>query len=216
MTDCRLLMMLALMLPLGELSAATLRLDPAWQLLAAVPEQSLSGDTVVLAPGEHHLLVRYEETLPARINGDNDETLSSEPQLITLSVGPQDLRLTTPTLSTAAQKHQYAKQPQARVLEGQGREMTIAQREVEINGLQLGVNYQQLLATQVTTAPQALAPRVAPAATAVAASLSADSAPLEAASGAAGTALDRQLQQLFLQATPEQRKRFVSWAVQQF
>ena len=29
MTDCRLLMMLALMLPLGELSAATLRLDPA-------------------------------------------------------------------------------------------------------------------------------------------------------------------------------------------
>ena len=94
--------------------------------------------------------------------------------------------------------------------------MTIAQREVEINGLQLGVNYQQLLATQVTTAPQALAPSVAPAATAVAASLSADSAPLAAASGAAGTALDRQLQQLFLQATPEQRKRFVSWAVQQF
>ena len=212
MTDCRLLMMLALMLPLGELSAATLRLDPAWQLLAAVPEQSLSGDTVVLAPGEHHLLVRYEETLPARINGDNDETLSSEPQLITLSVGTQDLRLTTPTLSTDAQKRQYAKQPQARVLEGQGREMTIAQREVEINGLQLGVNYQQLLATQVTTAPQA--PTLAPAA--VAASLATASAPLEAASGAAGTALDRQLQQLFLQATPEQRKRFVSWAVQQF
>ena len=212
MTDCRLLMMLALMLPLGELSAATLRLDPAWQLLAAVPEQSLSGDTVVLAPGEHHLLVRYEETLPARINGDNDETLSSEPQLITLSVGTQDLRLTTPTLSTDAQKHQYAKQPQARVLEGQGREMTIAQREVEINGLQLGVNYQQLLATQVTTAPQA--PTLAPAA--VAASLATASAPLEAASGAAGTALDRQLQQLFLQATPEQRKRFISWAVQQF
>ena len=212
MTDCRLLMMLALMLPLGELSAATLRLDPAWQLLAAVPEQSLSGDTVVLAPGEHHLLVRYEETLPARINGDNDETLSSEPQLITLSVGTQDLRLTTPTLSTAAQKHQYAKQPQARVLEGQGREMTIAQREVEINGLQLGVNYQQLLATQVTTAPQA--PTLAPAA--VAASLATASAPQGTAPVAGDAALDRQLQQLFLQATPEQRKRFVSWAVQQF
>lgn len=124
MIDCRLLMMLALLLPLGELSAATLkRLDPAWQLLAAIPEQTITGDAVVIAPGEHHLLVRYEETLPARVNGDNDETLRSEPQLLTLSIGTQDLQLTTPPLSTDAQKRQYAKQPQVRVLAGQGREM---------------------------------------------------------------------------------------------
>ena len=83
MIDCRLLMMLALLLPLGELSAATLLLDPAWQLLAAIPEQTITDDAVVLTPGEHHLLVRYEETLPARGNGDNDETLRSEPQLLT-------------------------------------------------------------------------------------------------------------------------------------
>ena len=210
MTDCRLLMMLALMLPLGELSAATLRLDPAWQLLAAAPEQSLSGDTVVLAPGEHHLLVRYEETLPARINGDNDETLRSEPQLLTFSVGTQDLQLTTPPLSTDAQKRQYAKQPQVRVLAGQGREMAIAQREVKLHGLQLGVNYQQLLASQLMTAsPAAMAGATA---TATAAASTSQGMTAETA----GTALDRQLQQLFLQATPEQRKRFVSWAVQQF
>ena len=208
MTDCRLLMMLALMLPLGELSAATLRLDPGWQLLAAIPEQSLSGDAVTLTPGENHILVRYEETLPARINGDNDETLSSEPQLITLSVGTQDLQLTTPTLSSDAQKRQYAKQPQARVLEGQGREMAVVQREVKLQGLQLGVNYQQLLASQVMTAPSA--PAAVASATVAAATLQGTTA------GGVGTALDRQLQQLFLQATPEQRKRFVSWAVQQF
>ena len=208
MTDCRLLMMLALMLPLGELSAATLRLDPGWQLLAAIPEQSLSGDAVTLTPGENHILVRYEETLPARINGDNDETLSSEPQLITLSVGTQDLQLTTPTLSSDAQKRQYAKQPQARVLEGQGREMAVVQREVKLQGLQLGVNYQQLLASQVMTAPSA--PAAVASATVAAATLQGTTA------GGVGTALDRQLQQLFLQATPEQRKRFVRWAVEQF
>lgn len=208
MTDCRLLMMLALLLPLGELSAATLRLDPAWQLLAVVPEQNLIGDAVMLAPGEHHLLLRYEETLPARVNGDNDETLRSEPQLLTLSIGTQDLQLTTPTLSSDAQKRQYAKQPQVRVLEGQGREIAIAQREVKLQGLQLGVNYQQLLASQVMTAPSA--PAAVASATAAAATLQG------ATAEGAGTALDRQLQQLFLQATPEQRKRFVSWAVQQF
>ena len=209
MIDCRLLMMLALLLPLGELSAATLRLDPAWQLLAAIPEQSLSGEAVSLAPGEHHLLVRYEETLPARVNGDNDETLRSEPQLLTLTVGSQDLRLTTPTLSSDAQKRQYAKQPRARLLDGQGDEMAIAQREVELQGLQVGVDFQQLLATQVMMTPSAPAAEVA--APMVAATASQAAAPV-----ADEAALDRQLQQLFLQATPAQRKRFVSWAVQQF
>ena len=212
MTDCRLLMMLALLLPLGELSAATLRLDPAWQLLAAIPEQTITDDAVVLTPGEHHLLVRYEETLPARGNGDNDETLRSEPQLLTLSIGTQDLQLTTPPLSTDAQKRQYAKQPQVRVLAGQGREMAIAQREVKLQGLQLGVNYQQLLASQLMTAsPAAMA-----GATATVSATAVASTSQGVTAGAAGTALDRQLQQLFLQATPEQRKRFVRWAVEQF
>lgn len=212
MIDCRLLMMLALLLPLGELSAATLRLDPAWQLLAAIPEQTITDDAVVLAPGEHHLLVRYEETLPARGNGDNDETLRSEPQLLTLSIGTQDLQLTTPPLSTDAQKRQYAKQPQVRVLAGQGREMAIAQREVKLQGLQLGVNYQQLLTSQLMTAsPAAMA-----GATATVSATAVASTSQGVTAGAAGTALDRQLQQLFLQATPEQRKRFVRWAVEQF
>lgn len=212
MIDCRLLMMLALLLPLGELSAATLRLDPAWQLLAAIPEQTITDDAVVLTPGEHHLLVRYEETLPARGNGDNDETLRSEPQLLTLSIGTQDLQLTTPPLSTDAQKRQYAKQPQVRVLAGQGGEMAIAQREVKLHGLQLGVNYQQLLASQLMTAsPAAMA-----GATATVSATAVASTSQGVTAGAAGTALDRQLQQLFLQATPEQRKRFVRWAVEQF
>ena len=212
MIDCRLLMMLALLLPLGELSAATLRLDPAWQLLAAIPEQTITDDAVVLTPGEHHLLVRYEETLPARGNGDNDETLRSEPQLLTLSIGTQDLQLTTPPLSTDAQKRQYAKQPQVRVLAGQGREMAIAQREVKLHGLQLGVNYQQLLTSQLMTAsPAAMA-----GATATVSATAVASTSQGVTAGAAGTALDRQLQQLFLQATPEQRKRFVRWAVEQF
>lgn len=190
----------------GNVYAATLKLDPAWQLLAIAPEQTLAGAAVVLTSGEHHLLVRYEETLPARVNGDSDETLSSQPQLITLSVGEQDLVLTTPTLGSDAQKRQYAKQPKARLLDGQASEVAMTQREVAINGLQLGVNYQQLLASQLMSSTSAVA--AAPAATAFVA------APASAPVG--GASLDAQLQQLFLQATPEQRKRFVSWAVQQF
>ncbi len=205
-----LMIALALLMPMGWAHAATLKLDPAWQLLAIAPEQTLTGAAVVLTPGEHHLLVRYDETLPARVNGDNDETLSSEPQLITLSVGEQDLVLTTPSLGSDAQKRQYAKLPKARLLDGQGSEVAMTQREVAINGLQLGVNYQQLLASQLMSSTSAMA--AAPVATAFVAAPA--SAPATPAVG--GASLDAQLQQLFLQATPEQRKRFVSWAVQQF
>ena len=198
-----LMMALAFLMPMaGDVYAATLKLDPTWQLLAIAPEQSLEGAAVVLTPGEHHLLVRYEETLPARVNGDNDETLNSQPQLITLSVDEQDLLLTTPTLASDAQKRQYAKQPAARLQDGQGNEVAMTQREVAINGFQLGVNYQQLLASQLMSsgatsavagaAPVATAAVVAPAAVAT-------------TPAAGGASLDAQLQQLFLQATPEQR-----------
>ena len=209
-----LMIALAFLMPMaGDVYAATLKLDPAWQLLAIAPEQSLTGAAVVLTPGEHHLLVRYDETLPARVNGDNDEALSSEPQLITLSVGEQDLVLTTPTLGSDAQKRQYAKQPVARLLDGQGSEVAMTQREVAINGLQLGVNYQQLLASQLMTSGSTSSVAVAaPVATGFVAAPASE----PTASTVGGASLDAQLQQLFLQATPEQRKRFVSWAVQQF
>ena len=211
---CGLMMALAFLMPMaGNVYAATLKLDPAWQLLAIAPEQGQEGAAVVLTPGEHHLLVRYEETLAARVNGDNDETLSSEPQLITLSVGEQDLVLTTPALGSDAQKRQYAKQPKARLLDGQGSEVAMTQREIAINGFQLGVNYQQLLASQLmnsgSTSAVAVAPPVAAGAVVAPAA--------EATTPAVGVvSLDAQLQQLFLQATPEQRKRFVRWAVEQF
>ena len=209
-----LMMALAFLMPMaGDVYAATLKLDPTWQLLAIAPEQSLEGAAVVLTPGEHHLLVRYEETLPARVNGDNDEALSSEPQLITLSVGEQDLVLTMPTLGSDAQKRQYAKQPVARLLDGQGSEVAMTQREVAINGLQLGVNYQQLLASQLMSSGSTSSVAVA---APVAAGFVAAPASEPTASTVGGASLDAQLQQLFLQATPEQRKRFVSWAVQQF
>ena len=210
-----LMIALALLMPMGWAYAATLKLDPAWQLLAIAPEQGLEGVAVVLTPGEHHLLVRYEETLPARVNGDNDEALSSEPQLITLSVGEQDLMLTTPTLGSDAQKRQYAKQPKARLLDGQGSEVAMTQREVALNGLQLGVNYQQLLASQLMTSTSTSVVAAAPATLATGAVVAPSSEP-SATPAVGGRALDAQLQQLFLQATPEQRKRFVSWAVQQF
>lgn len=210
-----LMIALAFLMPMaGDVYAATLKLDPAWQLLAIAPEQGLAGEAVVLTPGEHHLLVRYDETLPARVNGDNDETLDSQPQLITLSVGEQDLLLTTPTLGSDAQKRQYAKQPAARLLDGKGNEIAMTQREVAINGLQLGVNYQQLLASQLMTSGSTSSVAVAAAPVTTGSVVAPASAPATSAIG--GAPLDGQLQQLFLQATPEQRKRFISWAVQQF
>ena len=122
--------------------------------------------------------------------------------------------LTTPTLGSDAQKRQYAKQPVARLLDGQGSEVAMTQREVAINGLQLGVNYQQLLASQLMTSGSSSAAAVAAAPVATGSVVAPASEATTPAVG--GTFLDAQLQQLFLQATPEQRKRFVSWAVQQF
>lgn len=44
-----LMIALAFLMPMaGDVYAATLKLDPAWQLLAIAPEQSLTGAAVVL------------------------------------------------------------------------------------------------------------------------------------------------------------------------
>lgn len=203
MRFCSLLLTLWLLFPTAY--AATLSLDPCWQLLAIEPTVAGTGNPITLTPGEHHLLVRYEETLPARVNGDNDETLRSSPQLITLTVANEALQLAAPNLSANSQKQQFATMPKVVVKDTSGRDYPVSQREIKVDGFQLGVNYQQLLAAQLATSK--------PAAVAIGVATAVVSQP---APNASMPVEDSQLQQLFLQATPEQRKRFISWAVQQF
>jgi len=202
MRFCSLLLTLWLLFPTAH--AATLSLDPCWRLLAIEPTVAGTGNPITLTPGEHHLLVRYEETLPARVNGDNDETLHSSPQLITLTVANEALQLAAPNLSANSQKQQFATMPKVVVKDASGRDYPVSQREIKVDGFQLGVNYQQLLAAQLATSKPAAV------ATGVTAVVS------QPALNASMPVEDSQLQQLFLQATPEQRKRFISWAVQQF
>ncbi len=205
-------LLLALWLATPTAYAAKLTLAPDWQLLAMTPAAAEGQTPPLLAPGTHHLLVRYEATLPARVNGDNDETLRSDPVLVTLEIGQEDVTLSPPALSSDKQKRQFAAAPTVIVTTASGHSQTPTQRKVTVDGFQLGLNYQQLLLTQIgqpvmatSSVPQGQA--VGQAAV-VATATSMDSQ--------AATPLDSQLQQLFLQASPEQRKRFIGWAVQQF
>lgn len=205
-------LLLALWLATPSANAAKLMLAPDWQLLAMTPAAAEGQTPPLLAPGTHHLLVRYEATLPARVNGDNDETLRSDPVLVTLEIGQEDVTLSPPALSSDKQKRQFAAAPTVIVTTASGHNQTPTQRKVTVDGFQLGLNYQQLLLTQIgqpaMATPSVPQGQAVGQAAVVATATSMDSQ--------AATPLDSQLQQLFLQASPEQRKRFIGWAVQQF
>ncbi|MCD8548537.1 MAG: DUF2057 domain-containing protein [Aeromonadaceae bacterium] len=187
--------------------AAQLSLPESWQLLALVPRQSFSSHGVTLSPGEHQLLVRYQGVIPARSSSDFDETHTSGPLWLRVQIqGDGRLQLAEPSLADGQAMAAFAKAPQV-TLTGEGGQL-LAQQAVPHKGFVLGTNYQALLEDHLALTSARAQPTQAAAEPAAASAVA--QAPLKA-----GAVSEAQLQQLFLQADPALRKRFVSWAIGQ-
>ncbi|MGL4205558.1 MAG: DUF2057 domain-containing protein [Aeromonadaceae bacterium] len=209
--------------------AATLELRGPLELLATTPEQSVEDKRLSLAPGEHQLLVRYLDVIPSRSNSENDQEFRSEPQVLRFTIaGNESLVLSAPSLQGEKAMEQFAKQPK---LELSGLATTFVQDVAPLTGFVLGVDYQDLLAnynrgsgpavlvgTPAVSSASKAASNTTVATTAAVATAATAEAAAKPATSATPTASDKEqaLQQLFLQASPAERKRFMSWAVQQF
>lgn len=198
--------------------AAELTLKGPVELLAVTPPQALSDDKVILPAGEHQLLVRYQDVVVSRSNNDSDIDVRSEPQVLRLTVGADDkLVLSAPSFNGQQEMERFAKKPSF-TLTGNGTQPV--QDEVKLKGFVIGVDYDEVLANYnrgsgpavLSTSPAAstTAATAAVAATAVAATTVATQSQLST------TSHEQALKELFLKSTPEERKRFMSWAVQQF
>ena len=224
------LILLSLFMSL-PLSAAELIIKAPLRLLAVSPQQSISGSNLTLSPGEHQLLVRYEGVLPARSNSESDIEVTSDPQVLHVLVkGGETLTLSAPQLNSEPAMEQYVKSPAMTLSGGAYPEQSLRQQPIALKGFVLGIDYQDLLADHLrdeaaaTASQTAAASQVATASTvaataAVTAAATAAPASSTAAAAditAAAQSREQALQQLFLQSTPEERKRFIGWAVQQF
>ena len=224
------LILLSLFMSL-PLSAAELIIKAPLRLLAVSPQQSISGSNLTLSPGEHQLLVRYEGVLPARSNSESDIEVTSDPQVLHVLVkGDETLTLSAPQLNSESAMEQYVKSPAITLSGSEYPEQSLRQQPIALKGFVLGIDYQDLLADHLrdeaaaTTSPTAAASQVATASTVAAtaavtaAATAAPASSIAAAADITAAAQSREqaLQQLFLQFTPEERKRFIGWAVQQF
>ncbi len=224
------LILLSLFMSL-PLSAAELSVKAPLRLLAVSPQQSINGSNLTLSPGEHQLLVRYEGVLPARSNSESDIEVTSDPQVLHVLVkGGETLTLSAPQLNSESAMEQYVKAPTMTLSGGAYPEQSLRQQPIALKGFVLGIDYQDLLADHLrdeaaaTASQTAAASQVATASTvaataAVTAAATAAPASSTAAAAditAAAQSREQALQQLFLQSTPEERKRFIGWAVQQF
>ncbi len=208
--------LLPLLLTLSPLTmAAELTLKGPVELLEVTPPQSFSDDKVSLAAGEHQLLVRYQETLSSRSNSESDIDVRSEPQVLKLTVAADDkLVLTAPEHNSQRAMEQFAKQPQFTLT---GTSSAPVQDEIKLKGFLLGVDYNDLLADYNRgNGPAVLSSTQATAAATAAVAATATPAVTTQPAVLSTTSHEQALKDLYLKATPEERKRFMSWAVQQF
>ena len=208
--------LLPLLLTLSPLTmAAQLTLKGPVELLAVTPSQVFSDDKVSLAAGEHQLLVRYQETLSSRSNSESDIDVRSEPQVLKLTVAADDkLVLTAPEHNSQRAMEQFAKQPQFTLT---GTSSAPVQDEIKLKGFLLGVDYNDLLADYNRgNGPAVLSSTQATAAATAAVAATATPAVTTQPAVLSTTSHEQALKDLYLKATPEERKRFMSWAVQQF
>ncbi|MCE9849845.1 DUF2057 domain-containing protein [Aeromonas allosaccharophila] len=161
-----------------------------------------------LADGEQQLLVRFEGVIPSRSSSENDRQVRSEPQVVRYQGSNQHLQLTASVPGDERGMQVYAKAPVVGLQEN-GRELAIQQDVLVTSGMLLGVDWSGKLAEYNRSGGKAALTAVA-VTTQPAATLSGGGQPVVAASE-----LEGQLQQLFLQADPALRKRFIGWAVPQ-
>jgi len=188
--------------------AAEISLPQNFSLLATQPATRFDSHKINLPAGTHQLLIRFETVIPARSNSENDTLVRSEPQVLRLVLAEDTrltLRATVPTQEAALRA--YARTPRFELVDERGEAHAFVQDELKLTGFVFNPDFAALLADYNRDGGQAgiqptrsFRPNVVG---------SEDTAPVQAGE------VEAALQQLFLRATPEQRKRFMSWAVQQ-
>ena len=155
----------------------------------------------VLADGAQQLLVRYEGVIPSRNSSDNDRQIRSEPQVIRYEARGQSVRLQATVPTDEKGMERYAKAPVVSLLAGD-KLLKVQQDALVVNGMQIGMDWHARLMEYNRGTGKAV---LATGAVATTAAVQAPSVP--------ASELEGQLQQLFLRADPELRKRFIGWAV---
>lgn len=170
-----------------------------FQILAVSDGKVQDEQHGVLADGAQQLLVRYEGVIPSRNSSDNDRQIRSEPQVIRYEARGQSVRLQAAVPTDEKGMERYAKAPVVSLLAGD-KPLKVQQEALVVNGMQIGMDWHARLQEYNRGTGKAVL-----ATGAVATAAQAPSVP--------ASELEGQLQQLFLQADPELRKRFIGWAV---
>lgn len=172
-----------------------------FQILAVSAGKVQDEQHAVLADGEQQLLVRYEGVIPSRNSSDNDRQIRSEPQVIRYEARGQSVRLQAAVPTDEKGMERYAKAPVVSLLAGD-KPLKVQQEALVVNGMQIGMDWHARLMEYNRGTGKAV---LATGAVATTAAVQAPSVP--------ASELEGQLQQLFLRADPELRKRFIGWAV---
>ncbi|MGY6038352.1 DUF2057 domain-containing protein [Aeromonas sp. AE23HZ002T15] len=204
-----------IMLLCGGAAQAEVRVEVPedFQILAVSAGKVQDERRAVLADGTQQLLVRFEGVIPSRTSSDNDKVIRSEPQVIRYEASGQSLRLLGHAPGDEAGMERYAREPLVR-LQGGDQAVALAQDELVVNGVQIGMDWPARLAEYNRGRGKAVLTTGVVGATAVA--VTAAVAPTQTsvqAPAVPASELEGQLQRLFLQADPELRKRFIGWAV---
>ncbi len=175
-----------------------------FQILAVSAGKVQDEQHAVLGDGEQQLLVRYEGVIPSRNSSDNDRQVRSEPQVLRYEARGQSVRLQAPVPADEAGMERYARAPVLGLVAG-GQPLEVRQDTLMVQGMQIGMDWHARLMEYNRGEGPAVLAGAADVAAAVVATPRASSVP--------ASALEGQLQQLFLQADPALRKRFIGWAV---
>lgn len=184
-------------------AAVEVVVPPNFQILAVSAGKLQDEQHATLADGEQQLLVRYEGVIPSRNSSENDRQVRSDPQVVRYQASNQRLTLVAQQPADEQAMVTYAKAPVV-TLQANGQALDTQQDALMTSGMLIGMDWRARLEEYNRSGGKA-ALTMAGAVTTVAAG--------KAVPAVATSELEGRLQQLFLQADPELRKRFVGWAV---
>ncbi|MFM4732432.1 DUF2057 domain-containing protein [Aeromonas salmonicida] len=184
-------------------AAVEVVVPPDFQILAVSAGKLQDEQHATLADGEQQLLVRYEGVIPSRNGSENDRQVRSDPQVVRYQASNQRLTLVAQQPADEQAMVAYAKAPVV-TLQASGQALDTQQDALMTSGMLIGMDWRARLEEYNRSGGKA-ALTMAGVATTVAAG--------KAVPAVASSELEGRLQQLFLQADPELRKRFVGWAV---
>lgn len=169
-------------------------------VLLSAAQGHAEGQSVTLPDGVNQLLVRYDGVEESRSSSESDRHYRSRPQVLRFEASNTSLQLTG-LPDGWGDKARFAEHPTLTLQDSAGRSLTLVQDEMAVSGLQIGVDWSDKLATYNRGAGKAALVASVAAAT--------PSATLPA------SALEAELQRLFLGADPALKRRFIGWAANQ-